>query len=82
MRKKYTPKTIYDRDILYTCDYSDFTAKIKTFWDTKALFCDGHLIFKDDDVLYLQVLAGIYNMGYSQGLDDAQEKIKEKLFNS
>ena len=81
MREKHTPKSKYDTDVLCTCDYSDFKAKIKNFGDTKALFCDGHLIFKDDDILYLQVLADVYNRGYSQGLDDAQEKIKDKLFN-
>lgn len=86
MRVKHTPKNKMDIDLLYTCDYPDFRANIRVFWDTKALFCDWHLICKDDDILFLQTIADFYNRWYSQGLDDMQEKIQEKiqdeLFNS
>jgi hypothetical protein len=82
MREKYTPKSKFDTDILYTCDYWDYTATIKIFWDKKALFCDHHLIYKSDDIEVLQMVAKFYALWYNQGRNDREEEIKDKLFSS
>lgn len=81
MREKHTPKSKFDTDILYTCDFWDYTAIIKIFWDKKALFCDNHLIHKSDDIEFLQMVAKFYAIWYTYWRDDEQERIKEKLFN-
>lgn len=81
MREKHTPKNRMDADLLYECDYGDFKAKIKVFGNTNALFCDWHLICRNDDILFLQSIAKFYAIWYSYWRDDEQERIKEKLFN-
>lgn len=79
MREKHIRRSPFDADILYECDYWDYIACIKIFGDTKALFCDWHLIYKDDNEIFLQSIGDFYNIGYTQWRDDMEEKIQDKI---